>query len=134
MYYKVKVYKIEDKISKSEFYIPKFIDDRCRYEYVDDIIIERYRDNNRYCYREVYTEEKIDTKSYYDVSNGLLVDDAVDYSKLREEKINFFTFIEDINDRSIPTNLEIDEYFNTFFEGKFKRIVDNIGRNKQKIK
>ncbi|MBE6157435.1 MAG: hypothetical protein E7160_01420 [Firmicutes bacterium] len=125
MIYKVKVYKIEDKLDKRSFVFPKITDERRNFEYVDDIIVEKRKDTEKELYREIYTDYELNILSESDIlTEGLLKPKSINYRKLRDDKIVFFTFKENIDQKVDVSTLELDEYFTNFFDGKYKKLYD----------
>ena len=132
MYYKINVYKLENKINKSVFLTPTARDDRRKYEYLDNIIIEEAKDGT---YREIYTEQEIDLFNKDSIDKkGLINDKCINYRKLREDGIQIFTFEEELTKENIATGKDLDEYFRTFFDSNYKKTFDTIDMEREKSK
>ena len=132
MYYKVKVYIIKNIVNKSIFLSPKYRDERRNYKYLDTIIVEKNKNNEL---EEIYTEFKIDSISKKNIDKkGLIDDKCINYRKLREQGIQIFAFKEDISQDNHATMEDIDAYFKSFFDSKYKTTVDNIELEKNKVK
>ena len=134
MIYKVNVYKLENKINKSIFLSPTAKDERRKYQYLDQILLEKTKEEN---YREIFTETEIDLFSKENIDKkGLIIDKYINYRKLREEGVQIFAFKEDINEENNVDSKNINEYFKTFFDSDYKKTIDNIQieKAKQKVK
>lgn len=131
MYYRVNLYKLENKINKSNFINAKAWDERRKPKHMGKVIVDRKNNETK----EIFTEFSLDVYNLNSIDNkGLIKDNCCDFRRLREEKIIFFILEDEIIKENVATLKEVDEYFETFFDSEFKVTYDKMNTEDVKTK
>lgn len=132
MYYKINVYKLENIISKNALFSPKTKDERRRFKYLDNIIVEKTKTGE---IKEIYTEFNIDLFSKDDIEQeNFIKDKVINYKKLREMGVQIFAYKEDFIKDNFASLDDVDIYFKYFFDSDYKKLFDDLEAEKEKIK